>query len=507
MTTKHSSALTAPEQTSHVSEIVDRAHRASPIFAATHPSERASLLLGLADALEASRDTLLDIALRETGLTEPRLTAEITRTAVQLRAFADEVLRGDHLDARIDLADPDFVIGPKPDIRRTHLPLGPIVNFAASNFPFAFSVLGGDTASILAAGCPVILKAHEAHAELSVATAEVAQRVVSDHGLPEGVFQLIRGREAGVAALRDPRVRGGAFTGSIGGGRALADIAAARPAPIPFYGELGSVNPVVVTSAALAERANEVATGYVASVSGSAGQLCTKPGFLFLPEGHTLTAAIADAAAQVPEHRLLDPRIGEQYIDRRETVIAQPGVSIVAEGAVRLDAETQVWATPTIVQVGLEDFIAGAGVLSHETFGPFSVMVTYPEGANLAEVIATAFEGNLAMTLHHGAEETSGTGAEALRPLVAQMSQQAGRVLFNGWPTGVAVTPAMTHGGPWPATTNDTSTSVGMAAIARWQRPVTFQNAPAAFVTADLRDHAEVRQRVTTPADTAGWAG
>ncbi|MGO3734304.1 MAG: aldehyde dehydrogenase (NADP(+)) [Canibacter sp.] len=498
------SAELAPE----IDEVLTLAADAAPIFATTSADERATLLGAIATGLESNRDLLLPLAEEETGLSTARLTGELTRTAVQLRAFGAEVTRGDHFDARVDHADPNFILGAKPDIRRTHLPLGPVVNFAASNFPFAFSVAGGDTASILAAGCPVILKGHEAHPQLSIATARIVSDAVASVGLPEGVFQLIRGREAGVGALRDSRVKAGAFTGSIAGGRALADIAGARPDPIPFFGELGSVNPVFVTPLAIAERGSEIAEGYVASVSGSAGQLCTKPGFLFIPEDHGLGETVALAASQVPEHRLLAPRIGEQFTKRRQEVLDAPGVTPVAAGSVRFTDDGNAWATPTIVQVSLDDLCASRDTIIEEVFGPFSVMVTYQAGTNLAAAVDELFDGNLAGGLHLAQSEESGENAQQLFPLVNALAQHAGRVLFNGWPTGVAVTPAMTHGGPWPATTNDSSTSVGMAALSRWQRPVTYQNVPEAFLPGELQDApvGGIHQRITTPEVTRLWS-
>jgi len=388
---------------------------------------------------------------------------------------------GGYLDARIDAADPDFVLGPRPDVRRTHLPLGPVINFSASNFPFAFSVLGGDSASILAAGCPLIVKAHSGHPELSDATAAVALEALRGTNMPEGVFHVIHGRDAGVEVLKDPRIKAGAFTGSIGIGRLLADIAASRPAPIPFFGELGSVNPVFVTADAIAERAEEIASGFLTSVSGSAGQLCTKPGFVFVPADSELPAAIERTGGELPEHRLLGPRIAQSFAERRDTILASPGVRSVLPGAIRFDDEQQGWATPTVVAVSLEDFRTGHHALVEEAFGPLSILVEYPEGTDLAALMPEFYEGNLTGTLHlSGAEATGETAnAEELRALVAAISRQVGRVLFNGWSTGVAVTPAQQHGGPWPATSNDSSTSVGTAAITRFLRPVAYQNAPA----------------------------
>lgn len=489
--------------------VVAAADAAAPAFAATTPEARARALVQLADALEAAKSELVVIAMAETGLTEVRLNGEVTRTAVQLRLFADTVVDGAYLDARIDHADAEFVLGPRPDIRRTHIPLGPVINFSASNFPFAFSVLGGDSAAALAAGCPLIVKAHSGHPKLSDATAALATRVLAEAGMPAGVFQLIHGREAGVEVLKDPRIKAGSFTGSIHVGRLLADIAANRPAPIPFYGELGSVNPVFITAAAIAERADEIANGYLTSVSGSAGQLCTKPGFVFVPQGSALPEAILRSEVALPEHRLLDPRIARAYAERRAAILASPGVRPVIEGGVRFDEEGHGWAMPTVVAVSLDDFRAGYRELVDEAFGPLSILVETPEDTDLAALMPEFYEGNLSGTLHLSTEEATGETANApqLHALVQALAKQVGRVLFNGWSTGVAVTPAQQHGGPWPATTNDASTSVGTAAIARFQRPVAFQNAPAAFLPAALRDDNPlgVPQRIAPAGQSRNW--
>lgn len=489
--------------------VVAAASAAAPAFAATEPAHRARAIVAVADALEAAKPRLVEIAMRETGLTEPRLNGEVTRTAVQLRLFAETIVAGGYLDARIDYADPAFVLGPRPDVRRTLLPLGPVINFSASNFPFAFSVLGGDSASILAAGCPLIVKAHSGHPELSDATAEIASTALREAGMPEGVFHLIHGREAGVQVLKDPRIKAGSFTGSINVGRLLADIAANRPAPIPFFGELGSVNPVFITAGAIAERADEIASGLLTSVSGSAGQLCTKPGFIFVPEGAEFEAAVVRSETPLPEHRLLDPRIAQSFNERRDAILAANGVRAVVAGGVRFDEQGQGWAKPTVVAVSLDDFRASHDALVHEAFGPLTILVETPAGTDLAALMPEFYEGNLTGTIHLSEAEASGSTENfgELRALVAALAKQVGRVLFNGWSTGVAVTPAQQHGGPWPATSNDSSTSVGTAAITRFLRPVAFQNAPAAFLPEALRDDNPlgVPQAISPAGESQNW--
>ncbi len=464
---------------------------------------RAGALVVVADALEGAADELVTLAEAETGLAEARLRGELKRTAVQLRLFADVIVDGDYLDVRIDQADPTFALGARPDLRRTLVPMGPVLNFAASNFPFAFSVAGGDTASALAAGCSVIVKAHPGHPELSRRTAQVVRVALERSGAPADVLQVVFGQAAGVTLLADARVRAGAFTGSLHAGRLLADIAANRPDPIPFYGELGSVNPQFVTRARLADDPRSLAEGYVGSVSLSAGQFCTKPGFLFVTDVASVAVPIAAAAALVPEHRMLNPRIAASYRARRDAVLETPGVSVIAPGNVRVDADGQGWVTPTIVSVSLETLETAGGRLLDESFGPLSVVVVYERESDLPDAARRLFPGNLTGGVHALVDEAT----PALASLIDVLAAVSGRVLFNGWPTGVAVTPAMQHGGPWPATTNDTGTSVGTAAIHRFLRAVSYQNVPAHLLPLALRDDNPlgVAQRISPPGESMTW--
>lgn len=461
-----------------IDRVAAAAAAAARPFARTSPRERAAALVAVANALDAAGGELIPIAMRETGLTEARLTGELRRTSWQLRLFADTIVDGGYLDARIDDADPEYVIGPRPDLRRMLEPVGPVLNFAASNFPFAFSVAGGDSAAVLAAGCPLVVKAHSGHPELSRRTAEVVTEALHGAGMPEGVFQLIAGQENGVALLKDERIRAGAFTGSTHIGRMLADIAAARPVPIPFYGELGSVNPVYATYADAA-----LLDAFVASVSGSAGQLCTKPGFLFVPEDADL-GSVAGTAAAVAEHRLLNPGIGRAFTQRRADVLGAERVTVLSEGETRVDDDGQVYATPTVVAVDADALLADRAALLEESFGPLSVVVRYRDRAALPALHAELFPGNLTSTLHARPEELADG---SLTELVETLAATSGRVLFGGWPTGVSVTPAMQHGGPYPATTSD-GTSVGTAAITRFLRGVAYQGAPQELLPAPLRD-------------------
>ena len=489
---------TAPAQ---ADEAARAAATAAPLLADLPPSTRADALRAVADVLGAHEDELVALAAAETRLAEARLRGELKRTRVQLRLFGRVVESGAYLDVRLDAADPDFVLGPRPDLRRTLWPVGPVLVFAASNFPFAFSVPGGDTAAALAAGCPVIVKAHPGHVELSRRVADLMTDALAGAGLPAGTFALVEGDDAGRDLLAHPAVRAAAFTGSTRVGRLLADAAASRPDPIPFYGELGSLNPVLVRPAALADRGAEIARGWVGSVSGSAGQLCTKPGFLLVPEGHGLGGVVAEAAAAVPEHALLNPRVGAGYVAGRAAVLATPGVGVLAEGSARTGEDGVVRTTPTFVETDLASLREHRDTVLEEVFGPFAVLVTYPEGTDLGAVVAELFPGELTATVHRGPDE----GAE-VAGLLATLGRHAGRVLVDGWPTGVAVTPAMQHGGPWPATTTD-ATSVGTAAIGRFLRGVTFQDAPQDALPAPLQDGNPwgVPQTRSGVAESAHW--
>lgn len=484
-------ATAAPDLDRTVDDVARRAADAFDELSRTAPDVRAEGLRRAAAALADHADELVAIAQEETGLAEARLRGELKRTQVQLRLFAHVVADGAYLDVRLDEADPDFVLGPRPDLRRSLWPVGPVLNFAASNFPFAFSVAGGDTAAALAAGCPVIVKAHPGHPLLSERVAELVAAALAEAGLPRATLQLVTSQDAGIALVEHPAVRAAAFTGSQRVGQLLAARAAARPDPIPFFGELGSVNPVLVSPQALRERSGDLLAGYVASVSGSAGQLCTKPGFLLVPEGTGYDDVVVTAAAQVPEHRLLNPSIADGYERRVAEVLGVDGVRIVHAGGFRRDADGQAWVTPTFVAAPLDLLRSAGPALLDEVFGPFSVIVEYPVGARstgeltagLGAAVAELFPGNLTLTLHLGDGEAAGEWAS----LVARLARHAGRILLGGWPTGVAVTPAMQHGGPWPATTTD-GTSVGTAAIGRFLRGVAFQDAPQELLPPPLRD-------------------
>ncbi|MEV6837483.1 aldehyde dehydrogenase (NADP(+)) [Streptomyces sp. NPDC051133] len=447
-------------------------------------SVRSAFLRTAAAGLEAARDGLVGTADAETALGPVRLTGELARTAYQLRAFADIVDEGAFLDVVIDHPD-DTATPPVPDLRRYKVPLGVVAVYSASNFPFAFSVAGGDTASALAAGCPVVVKAHPDHPALSELVAKVLRRAAAEHGIPEGVVGLVHGFEAGVGLIGHPLVAAAGFTGSVRGGRALFDAAAARPVPIPFHGELGSLNPVLVTEAAAAERAEEIGGGLAGSMTLGVGQFCVKPGLVLVPSGaagdrlvKALTDAVGDTAAGV----LLDHRMRDAFIagveERARLAEVESPVTPGAGGAHTVSAGFLTVPASRLVAQGAYD------VLLEECFGPVTVVARYEEEGEAAAVLSR-LPGNLTATVQLSAEEAAGEGRGA--ELLAEVTPLAGRVVVNAWPTGVAVAPAQHHGGPYPATTS-TSTSVGGTAIERWLRPVVYQNAPSALLPQELRD-------------------
>lgn len=469
---------TEPTTPEALAVILDNAAAAAKPLGDLRPAERGALLRAVADALDAAADELVPLAIEESHLTEQRLRGELTRTTFQLRLFDEVLNEGSYLEATIDHADPNWSMGPRPDLRRYLVPLGPIVMFSASNFPFAFSVCGGDTASALAAGCPVIVKAHSGHPRLSQRVGEIAKAALASAGAPEGTLDVVVGTENGKTALLDPRVKAGSFTGSIPGGRALFDLASSRPEPIPFYGELGSLNPVFVTPGAVKARGEEIATGYIGSYTMGVGQFCTKPGLLFVPAGHGLDELIVSTVEALEPAPLLNPRIRSGYDEVLAQLTSVSGVEAVVEAS----TQDGLSVAPTLVKTSLTNLLANADTLLEECFGPTSIVVEYSSVSELEEA-AKAFGGNLTATIHAEPEE-----ADSLHSLLAVLRDRAGRLLFNGWPTGVSVTYAMQHGGPWPATTASIHTSVGTSAIRRFLRPVSYQSMPQELLPEALRD-------------------
>jgi NADP-dependent aldehyde dehydrogenase len=435
------------------------------------------MLRCVAERLDPAVDELVGLAIDETHLGEARLRGELVRTTFQLRFLAGVIEEGDYLQACVDSPDPYWPPGARPDLRRMLRPLGPVAVFAASNFPFAFSVAGGDTASALAAGCPVVVKAHPGHRRLSVCCGELVRRALSDAGAPEGTFALVEGDEAGRRLVTHPSIAAVAFTGSSRVGRMLFDLAAGRVKPIPFYGELGSVNPVFVTRAAALSRLDEILSGYVASFSLGAGQFCTQPGILLVPAGLIEREKLrALVGAQLPA-KLLNDRIDAAFQEGLEALRMRPGIEVVAEGTRHVDGST----TPTLLLTTAGHLVADAEHLLAECFGPVSLIAEYTNDAELLEV-AEVIEGQLTASVH------GEPGEDVVPGLIETLAEKTGRVIWNGWPTGVSVSWAMQHGGPYPATTSSLHTSVGAAAIARFLRPVAFQDVPDHLLPGALRD-------------------
>lgn len=478
------------------------AQRAQVAFAGwahLSPSDRVHALRALADRLEEHREQLVRVAGQETGLTEARLAAELTRTIVQIRFFSDEVLSGKQYGVQIDEPDENFILGIRPNLRRYLVPVGPVLNFAAGNFPFAFSVCGGDTVSALAAGCPVIVKAHSGHPLLSDMTARIASEALEASGAPPHTLQVVHGQAHGLTLLEAPEIRVATFTGSTGVGRMLARRAASREKPIPFFGELGSVNPVFVTEGALRKNADAIISGLLSSISGSAGQLCTKPGYIFVPEGYDVEEMLIRALSATEEHRLLTEGISRNYqVARDEQLRSLPDEPIYM-GNLTLDSGGCAWVRPTVARCS-SDFLCSRPELVEEVFGPFAVLVSYSSSTDLVSVAESLFDGVLTATIHAEPDED-------IAGLVSWAAHHAGRVLFGGWPTGVAVTHAQQHGGPWPATTLDMSTSVGTAALSRFLRGVAFQDVPERFLPPPLQDANPwgVPQNVSPGGESSTW--
>jgi NADP-dependent aldehyde dehydrogenase len=456
-----------------------RAEQAAPALAVMGRHGRAELLRAMADALEADREAILATADRETALGAARLGGELNRTCYQLRQLAETLIEGSYLQASIDHAG-DTPMGPRPDLRRTLLPIGPVGVFAASNFPLAFSVPGGDTAAAVAAGCPVVVKAHSGHPATSLRCLEALTAACRASSAPEATVALIFGQDAGVALVRHPAIRAIGFTGSERGGRALYDIACSRPDPIPFYGELGSLNPLVITPAAVTERAGEIADGLAASVTTGAGQFCTKPGLILVSAdeaGRALAHRLAENVGGVPPAPLLTEGIARGYLAGARKLADKPDVRVLTVPSGEDPAGFEV--PPTVVSVDARHLDAD---LLSECFGPLAVVAFYRDEDELLTVLGR-LPGSLTGTVHRGHGET-----DLPARLAAVLSQRVGRLLFDGYPTGVAVTWSMQHGGPWPSTTSPLHTSVGMTSIGRFLRPVAWQNAPEELLPAELRE-------------------
>ncbi|WP_240687310.1 aldehyde dehydrogenase (NADP(+)) [Amycolatopsis suaedae] len=453
-------------------------------YRATDPERRARFLERIAGNIDAITAELVERAGLESGLPEARLTGEVGRTTGQLRLFAGVLREGSWQGVRVDTALPDRTPLPRPDIRQRMVPLGPVAVFGASNFPLAFSVAGGDTASALAAGCPVVVKAHNAHLGTSELVAGAIADAVAAEGLPQGVFSLLVGDGPGLGQtlVADPRIQAVGFTGSRGGGLALVEVAARRPRPIPVYAEMSSINPVVLLPGALAARGRELGAAFVGSLTLGAGQFCTNPGLVVAVEGEGLdafTAAAADAVGADAGATMLTPGIARSYQSATEEVGGHSGVTELARGAA---AEAAAAGHALLLAVDGATFTADPA-LQTEMFGAASLIIRCRDFDEVLRVLRS-LEGQLTATVH---AEPGADDAEATR-LLPVLERTAGRILFNGWPTGVEVCHAMVHGGPFPATSDARATSVGSRAIERFLRPVAYQNVPDAVRPHVLRD-------------------
>ncbi|MGJ7032515.1 aldehyde dehydrogenase (NADP(+)) [Niabella hirudinis] len=467
-------------------EHASRAKEACRFLRSTTVKDRAAFMHAVANKIEALGQELLDTAHAETALPFPRLTGEKTRTVGQWRTYADAVAKGLYTDARIDTAD---AAKAKNDIRKYNVGIGPVLVFGAGNFPFAFSTAGGDTASALGAGCPVIVKAHPAHPATSQLMANAIEAVVKEVGWPAGVFAHVAGdylegsnERTGTYLTAHPFIKAVGFTGSYGGGKALFDVANQRPEPIPVFAEMGSVNPVFAFSNALEQRAEVLAMEYAASLTLGVGQFCTNPGIFIAVKGVGLDrfkAALKNAIGSALPAAMLNEGIHAHFEKNKSLLSSQDGVAVLAEAATEA---SDGQGRPKVIEVSAQKFISNP-LLSEEVFGPFGVVVTADHDGEVG-MIAEQLRGQLTATLAATTEDLA-----AHNDIIACIEEKAGRLLFNGMPTGVEVVYGMQHGGPFPASTDARFTSVGPDAVKRFVRPLAFQNWPEQHLPDELKNN------------------
>ncbi|WP_103069496.1 aldehyde dehydrogenase (NADP(+)) [Aquimarina sediminis] len=459
--------------TEEVDQAVKLAHQAFKEYRNISGAKRAEFLNAIADEILALDDQLIQSYTSETGLPEGRAIGERGRTIGQLRSFAKLISTDEWRENNIDTADLERSPVPKPDIRKTNIPLGPVVVFAASNFPLAYSTAGGDTASALASGSPVIVKSHSMHSGTGELVASAIIKAAEKTGMPNGVFSNITGsgRVVGTALVKHPKVKAVGFTGSISGGRALFDLAANREEPIPVFAEMGSINPVIITPGAIAQRADEITTAYANSITMGTGQFCTNPGLILTIDNENTSNFIKDLAKKstaIAPQCMLHPNIKRDFVKNRENVSSQSGVEVIAS----LTQEIEPNYAPTQVSaVSGTDFLINPE-MHQEVFGPFSLVVRCKDEAQLIEII-NSLEGQLTGTIL--AEKTE---YQDLEDVTDALQNRVGRVILNGVPTGVEVCPSMTHGGPYPASSDSRFSAVGTNAIRRWVRPFSYQDWP-----------------------------
>ncbi len=460
-------------------ELVDQACQAAEdaflSYGYSTREDRAVFLETIADEIDVRGEAITEIGTQETGLPEARLQGERGRTVGQLRLFASHIREGAYLDKRHDDALPDRAPLPRPDLKMVQRPIGPVAVFGASNFPLAFSTAGGDTAAALAAGCPVVVKGHSAHPGTGEIVAEAIHAAIQKTGQHPGVFSLIQGgkRDVGTGLVQHPLIKAVGFTGSLGGGRALFDLCAQRPEPIPFFGELGSVNPMFVLPEAAKARGEAIGTGWAGSLTMGAGQFCTNPGIAVIqkgPEGDTVVAAAKTALEAVAPQTMLTDGIAQAYQDGKSRFEGRNAVKPVLT-----NTDEGRNASPNLYETDADTYLQDHA-LGEEVFGPLGLVVRV-SGAEEMQELAKGFKGQLTMTLHMDEGDT-----EDAKTLVPIIERKAGRLLVNGFPTGVEVADSMVHGGPYPASTNFGATSVGTLAIRRFLRPVSYQNFPDALI-------------------------
>lgn len=462
-----------------VNQACEAAEEAFWSYGYSSREERAVFLDTIADEIDARGPQITAIGTSETGLPEARLEGERGRTTGQLRLFASHIRAGDYLDRRHDEALPDRAPLPRPDLKMVQRPIGPVAVFGASNFPLAFSTAGGDTAAALAAGCPVVVKGHSAHPGTGEIVAEAILAAIVKCGVHPSVFSLIQGgkRDVGTALVQHPLINAVGFTGSLGGGRTLFDLCAQRPDPIPFFGELGSVNPMFLLPGALNARGAALAEGWAGSLTMGAGQFCTNPGIAVVidgPDADAFIEAAGKALEPISAQTMLTDGIASAYRAGRDRVAGTKGVQEVLTSMCDLRN-----ATPYLFATTGDEWLANEA-LGEEVFGPLGLIVRVKDDAQML-ALATSLQGQLTCTLHMDADDTA--LGQKLMPV---LERKAGRVLANGFPTGVEVCDSMVHGGPYPASTNFGATSVGTLSIRRFLRPVCYQNIPDEMLPQDL---------------------
>jgi NADP-dependent aldehyde dehydrogenase len=465
-------------------DLVDQACRAAEEAFLTYGysprDKRAFFLDAIADEIESRGDAITEIGTQETGLPEARLQGERGRTSGQLRLFAEHIRAGDYLDLHHDKALPDRTPLPRPDLKLVERPIGPVAVFGASNFPLAFSTAGGDTAAALAAGCPVVVKGHEAHPGTGEIIAEAIHAAIVKTGEHPGVFSMIHGgtQAVGAALVQHPLIRAVGFTGSLRGGRALFDMCAQRPEPIPFFGELGSVNPMFILPEAARTRGEEIGAGWAASLTMGAGQFCTNPGIAIVENnaaGDAFVAAAKSALESTAAQTMLTDGIAAAFQAGKERFDKHADTDTVLT-----NSDSGRMASPCLYETRAENFLQDK-TMGEEVFGPLGLVIR-ADNLEQMRALATSFEGQLTITL-----QMDDTDTEAATTLIPIIERKAGRLLVNGFPTGVEVAAGMVHGGPYPASTNFGATSVGTLAIRRFLRPVCYQNFPGALLPIDLK--------------------